>query len=285
MVLFILTTPALSSAATLVNPLSIGSRGAEVTSLQQTLFMLGYFKAEPTGYFGNLTREAVAAFQNANDLETVGSVGAKTRALLNALASQAETSSTGVSLPSVQSGADSTASTSTEAVPPTFPAASSSALSTDTTPPAASSADALTVTLVSPPSVLPINTLHTTLTVATNKSATCRWGTTPNTTFGNMTQFVTTGGTIHSYTLTNLTNGYWYVYYVKCQDNASLTISADTMVSFTISWQSSALSGYTFSYVSILSQVAAAAATTASFEELKRILDQILVMLPALIHS
>ena len=57
--------------------------GAEVTYLQNLLKKLGFFNAEPTGYFGNQTAAAVSAFQRAFGLEAVGIVGPKTRALLN----------------------------------------------------------------------------------------------------------------------------------------------------------------------------------------------------------
>lgn len=281
----ILALPSYSLAATFTLPLSLGSRGAEVSALQHMLATIGYFSVGATGYFGPLTKQAVIRYQKASGLEPVGIVGPKTRALLNALVAQPGGESTGTNTSPAQPAVG-TASTPPES------GASATAAPSDTSSTTAgpvssatSSPDTLIVTLVSPPSVLPVNTLNTSLTVKTNKEAVCRWSTIPNSIFSTMTLLIATGGTTHTYAFTNLSNGYWYVYYVKCQDNASLTISADTLVSFTISWQSSALSGYTFSYVSILPQVAAAAANTTSFEELKRILDQILVILPALIHS
>ncbi|HYF29408.1 MAG TPA: peptidoglycan-binding protein [Candidatus Paceibacterota bacterium] len=62
--------------------LAFGARGAAVLELQQKLAALGYFKETPTGYFGPITRAAVAAFQAARGLETVGYVGPRTRAAL-----------------------------------------------------------------------------------------------------------------------------------------------------------------------------------------------------------
>jgi peptidoglycan hydrolase-like protein with peptidoglycan-binding domain len=60
-----------------------GSSGAQVTALQQFLQSQGYFTATPTGYYGQLTAQAVAAFQSANNLAAVGSVGPQTQSLLN----------------------------------------------------------------------------------------------------------------------------------------------------------------------------------------------------------
>jgi peptidoglycan hydrolase-like protein with peptidoglycan-binding domain len=59
-----------------------GSSGAEVTSLQQRLQQLGYFKANITGYFGSLTKEAVIQFQQAKGLTPDGIVGTNTEAAL-----------------------------------------------------------------------------------------------------------------------------------------------------------------------------------------------------------
>ena len=70
--------------------LSLGSEGPDVSALQQILqSMCFYTYPSITGHFGPLTAKAVAAFQRAHDLEPVGYVGPKTRALLNALASSA----------------------------------------------------------------------------------------------------------------------------------------------------------------------------------------------------
>lgn len=59
-----------------------GDRGSEVTVLQQRLQRLGYFKANVTGYFGSLTREAVIRFQQAKGLTPDGMVGKTTSASL-----------------------------------------------------------------------------------------------------------------------------------------------------------------------------------------------------------
>lgn len=54
--------------------LQAGSRGAEVTELQARLRVLGYFKQEPTGFFGEITKNAVMDFQRHWNLVTDGLV-------------------------------------------------------------------------------------------------------------------------------------------------------------------------------------------------------------------
>ena len=101
-----------------------------------------------TGYFGQLTQAAVAAFQTHNGLEAVGSVGPKTRALLNSFAGGTASSS--------GAAASSPASSAETVVPPlTFggggegggggPSSTSAASAPDTTPPSV----ALTVPVAS----------------------------------------------------------------------------------------------------------------------------------------
>ncbi|MDP2689242.1 MAG: peptidoglycan-binding protein, partial [Deltaproteobacteria bacterium] len=54
--------------------LTLGAKGADVTALHQILISKGYLKiAAPTGYFGPLTRAAVAAWQA--DMGITPSVG------------------------------------------------------------------------------------------------------------------------------------------------------------------------------------------------------------------
>lgn len=64
--------------------LTVGSRGADVTALQNALAAAGYFTATPTGYFGSVTKSAVMAFQRANSISPVsGYFGPLTRAVMN----------------------------------------------------------------------------------------------------------------------------------------------------------------------------------------------------------
>jgi peptidoglycan hydrolase-like protein with peptidoglycan-binding domain len=64
--------------------LEVGVSNSEVKELQKLLSTLGYFKEEATGYFGNITKAAVIAFQKAEGIEPLGFVGPATRAALNA---------------------------------------------------------------------------------------------------------------------------------------------------------------------------------------------------------
>lgn len=56
--------------------LTIGSQGADVSALQQTLINEGYLKiSEPTAYFGPMTKTALAAWQKANLINPSGYFG------------------------------------------------------------------------------------------------------------------------------------------------------------------------------------------------------------------
>ncbi|MBD5504581.1 MAG: hypothetical protein HDR09_12865 [Lachnospiraceae bacterium] len=61
-----------------------GSRGADVTYLQQRLTAKGYGVGAIDGIFGQKTLEAVKAFQAENNLAVDGIVGGKTWAALGA---------------------------------------------------------------------------------------------------------------------------------------------------------------------------------------------------------
>ena len=74
------------SSYVFTKPLSIGSRGEEVSQLQRRLRALDYFfYPEITGYFGPITEKAVIDFQKANGIDPIGIVGPKTRAALNSV--------------------------------------------------------------------------------------------------------------------------------------------------------------------------------------------------------
>ncbi len=87
---------ALSSVATMGIPaaqasidaeLQIGSRGTEVTELQQFLATNNaiYPAALITGYFGSMTRDAVVQLQAAYGISQVGRVGPQTLAKINSI--------------------------------------------------------------------------------------------------------------------------------------------------------------------------------------------------------
>ncbi len=59
-----------------------GARGPAVLALQQRLHHLGYWLGPADGTYGDLTRQAVMAFQKVEGLERDGIVGERTRAVL-----------------------------------------------------------------------------------------------------------------------------------------------------------------------------------------------------------
>jgi len=70
---------------TFTKSLSFGANNSEVLELQKVLQKEGYLKVTPNGNFGPSTKTAVIAFQKANGLSPIGSVGPGTRAALNKL--------------------------------------------------------------------------------------------------------------------------------------------------------------------------------------------------------
>ena len=81
--------------------LTLGSKGADVTALQNVLISGGFLKiAAPTAFFGPMTKAAVAAWQKANSITpAVGYVGAISRAKLNSMATASTGTSTGTTVP------------------------------------------------------------------------------------------------------------------------------------------------------------------------------------------
>lgn len=234
--------PSLSSAITLDRSLSIGSRGEDVTAVQQVLSTLGFFQEEATGYFGRITSAAVALFQTANNLEPVGSVGPKTRALINAILAGAPTAT-----PSASVAAAPASSTPAETTSLSEPAT--------TTPPVAPAAEEFTVTIITP-STLPADTREMIFTVATNKNATCRFGTTPYNDFPRKTGFKNTGTTSHTHEFVNLQNGALYVYFVQCEDTATLKLTPEVTVSISVANRVSTLLGMPSQLASALTSIA-----------------------------
>jgi hypothetical protein len=97
----------------------------------------------------------------------------------------------------------------------------------DTTPPVLSGG--------APTGAQPAGTTQVNLQVATDENATCRTGTVAGTAYGALPlTFTTTGGTTHSRTITGLTNGTSYTYYVRCQDGAGNANTADYAISFSV---------------------------------------------------
>ena len=98
---------------------------------------------------------------------------------------------------------------------------------TDTTPPVRSGG--------SPTGTLASGTTSTTLSLTTNENATCRYSTTAGVSYSSMTDtFSTTGETSHSTTVSGLSNGDFYSYYVRCEDDSGNANTSDYGISFSV---------------------------------------------------
>ncbi len=69
--------------ATIDSNLKYGSRGLEVTELQEFLIDKGFLTGQPTGNFFALTKKAVIAYQKSVALPQTGFVGPMTRQMIN----------------------------------------------------------------------------------------------------------------------------------------------------------------------------------------------------------
>ena len=101
---------AVTSATTFNTNLTVGSKGAEVTALQNFLIAGGYkIAAGATGTFGPQTTAALAAYQTANGITpAAGYFGAITRAKVNGSASTVSSTSSSTSPSSTSVVADGT---------------------------------------------------------------------------------------------------------------------------------------------------------------------------------
>jgi len=80
-----LGTVAVGLVGTTTNALALlkqGDRGTEVTRVQQRLQRLDYFEEQPTGYFGDITENALKRFQRDRGLKPDGILGPNTEAAL-----------------------------------------------------------------------------------------------------------------------------------------------------------------------------------------------------------
>ncbi|MEI7463410.1 MAG: peptidoglycan-binding domain-containing protein, partial [Candidatus Taylorbacteria bacterium] len=71
-----------TSCVNLTTNLGWGTTNADVTTLQNYLAVSGYMNTEATGYFGNITMNAVQSYQTAHNLQATGYVGPLTRGAL-----------------------------------------------------------------------------------------------------------------------------------------------------------------------------------------------------------
>jgi hypothetical protein len=82
-------------------------------------------------------------------------------------------------------------------------------------------------------------TTEVTLSLTTDETATCKYGTIAGTAYASIASaFATTGGTSHSDTVTGLSDGQSYDYYIRCTDGSSAN-SDDYAISFSVASPSS----------------------------------------------
>lgn len=92
-----------------------------------------------------------------------------------------------------------------------------------------------TLSAGSPSGSLVYTTTSVTMSVTTNENATCRFSASAGTAYASMVStFSTTGGTSHSTSITGLTSGNTYTRYIRCQDSAGNSNSADYIVTFSV---------------------------------------------------
>jgi hypothetical protein len=86
-----------------------------------------------------------------------------------------------------------------------------------------------------PSGTLPSGTTQATISLASNESATCRFGPTPGTDYASLPfAFSATGGLSHSSSLTGLTDGTSYAVFARCQDLAGNANQSDFGISFSV---------------------------------------------------
>ena len=72
-------SPSPTTCTSLTSNLGWGTTSAGVTTLQNYLSLTGYMSVEATGYYGNITSNAVSSYQTAHSIEGTGYVGPLTR--------------------------------------------------------------------------------------------------------------------------------------------------------------------------------------------------------------
>lgn len=108
--------------------------------------------------------------------------------------------------------------------------------------------DTITVTLdTTPPSrnngapsgTLDAGTTSTSISLTTNETATCKYGTSAGVAYGSLPNtFSSTNSTSHSTTVGSLSDGNSYTYYVRCQDVLNNANTSDFSISFSVDEES-----------------------------------------------
>ncbi len=220
--------------------LKLGMTGNDVKELQKYLnnnsFPLAETgigsKGKETTFFGTLTQNALKRFQVNKlkiSLNEAGNFQVSTRSYINSeqiipridnnvMANKLVTANFPIYYSFGGGGAPSPQSNVLAPVQSSSP--------TSSTPPVLSNG--------SPSGTLAFNSTSTTISVTTDKNASCAYSTSPNTTYNSMTVFNTTGNTSHSSLVSGLSNSGSYVYYVKCRDTSANTNTDDYTISFTV---------------------------------------------------
>ncbi len=87
----------------------------------------------------------------------------------------------------------------------------------------------------SPSGNLSSGTTSTTLSLTTSETATCKYSASSGTTYADMTSSLdTTNGTTHTKSISGLTDGNSYNYYVRCEDASHNTNNTDYLISFSV---------------------------------------------------
>ncbi len=89
-------------------------------------------------------------------------------------------------------------------------------------------------TNASPSGTLSYGTTQTTISLITDVNATCRYSTSADIPFDSQTIFANTGATTHSQSISGLSSGNSYNYYVKCQNQLGVGNTSDYLISFVI---------------------------------------------------
>lgn len=113
--------------------------------------------------------------------------------------------------------------------------------------------DTITVTLDStapsrsngsPSGTLAAGTTSTAISLTTNETATCKYGTTASVAYASQPNtFFSTNSTSHSTTVSSLSDGNSYTYYVRCQDSLSNANTSDFSISFSVNARPSRSNG------------------------------------------
>ena len=104
------------------------------------------------------------------------------------------------------------------------------------------------ITVVGPVGTLLATVTQVNLNVATNENATCKYSSSAAADFASMTQFTNTGNISHTSSITGLTSGTTYNYFVKCKDAAN-NISGNSTITFSIAISQSDIKGGSTLYI------------------------------------